>query len=128
MPVLCCPNNKSTLVTSPKGHLAAIIVAVRLLWGSGSSWGREVLWVEAAVNLMRKSISEFQRGNGTLFDVLCIKKEAVAGVIPCSTGGSQLEGALQAHALQGQVVKDTRHVTGRLQLQAWSRVGWLRVQ
>ena len=84
MPVLCCPKPRSTSVTSFKGHFAAIIIAVRVLWGSGSCWGREVLWVEAAMNLVRHWIPEFQSGDGTLFDVLCIQEEAVAGVIPCS--------------------------------------------
>ena len=71
-------------MTSPKGHFAAVIVAVGLLWGSGSCWGGEVVWVEATVDLMWHWIPEFQSGNGALFDVVCIQKEAVAGVIPCS--------------------------------------------
>ena len=108
--MLCCPNHESPHVTSAKGHFTAIIIALGLLWGSGSCWGREVLWVEAAMDLVRQWIPEFQSGNGTLFDVLCIQKEAVAGVIPCSKAGSHPEAALQAaHALQRQVVKDTLH-------------------
>ena len=82
------PIHRSPLETSPKGHFAAVIVTVRLLWGSGSCWGSEVLWIEAAMDLVRQWIPEFQSGDGPLFDVHCIQKEAVAGVIPCSRAGS----------------------------------------
>lgn len=78
------PKCMSPLVTSSKGHFAAVIIALGLLRGSGSCWRREVVWVEAAMYLMRQWISEFQSGNGALLNVLCIQKEAVAGVIPCS--------------------------------------------